>query len=183
MNQRASIGGWNARRTGSLWLQGRRASADPRVGYARGDASGVVRSGRAERGARTRRRKGDRRRGRHHPRLHPDRGRPPPAGQNNLAAPFFLRLDDSGKPVRFEGGTLPARIPFQVSKIEPAVGAGVRVGAIIHYLAKDAQHEMYTALAIMQDGNYRIGVMLKVPPQTTAALTFSAHGSCVAKPA
>jgi hypothetical protein len=113
----------------------------------------------------------------------PTEDRPPPAGQNNLAAPFFLRLDDSGKPVRFEGGTLPARIPFQVSKIEPAVGAGVRVGAIIHYLAKDAQHEMYTALAIMQDGNYRIGVMLKVPPQTTAALTFSAHGSCVAKPA
>jgi hypothetical protein len=181
MNQRASIGGWNARRTGSLWLQGRRASADPRVGYARGDASGVVRSGRAERGARTRRRKGAA--GAIILACTPTEDRPPPAGQNNLAAPFFLRLDDSGKPVRFEGGTLPARIPFQVSKIEPAVGAGVRVGAIIHYLAKDAQHEMYTALAIMQDGNYRIGVMLKVPPQTTAALTFSAHGSCVAKPA
>jgi hypothetical protein len=114
----------------------------------------------------------------------PAEDRPPPAGQNNVATPFFLRLDNSGKPVRFEGGTLPARIPFQVSKVEPAVGMpGLRVGAIIHYAAKDAQHEMYTALAIMQDGSYRIGVMLKVPPQTTAALAFSAHGTCVAKPA
>jgi hypothetical protein len=114
----------------------------------------------------------------------PAEDRPPAAGQNNLATPFFLRLDASGKPVRFEGGTLPARIPYQVSTIEPAVGMpGLQVGAMIHYAAKDAQHEMYTALAIMQDGSYRIGVMVKVPPQTTAALAFSAHGSCVAKPA
>jgi hypothetical protein len=114
----------------------------------------------------------------------PVEGRPPSAAQSNLAMPFFLRLDDSGRPVRFEGGTLPVRIPFQVSKIEPAVGMpGLRVGAMIHYAAKDAQHEMYTALAIMQDGSYRIGVMLKVPPQTAAALAYSAHGTCVAKPA
>jgi len=114
----------------------------------------------------------------------PIEDRAPPAGQVSVAQPFVLRLDRYGRPVRFEGSALPARIPFQVDKIEPATGPqGLRVGAVIHYAAKDTQHEMYTTLAIMNDGTYQIGVMLRTPTQSMNAPAFAGHGTCVSKPA
>jgi hypothetical protein len=114
----------------------------------------------------------------------PIEDRQPAAGQVGIAQPFFLLLDGNDRPIRFEGGTLPAKIPFRVDKIEPAAGLpGLRVGAIIRYAAKDTQHEMYTTLAIMKDGTYQLGLMVRTPTQSTGGPVYAGHGTCVGKAA
>jgi hypothetical protein len=114
----------------------------------------------------------------------PIEDRPPPPGQVSLLQPFSLVLDRDGRPLQFVGTALPVRIPFAVAKIEPANGPPeMRVGAMIHYAAKDTAHEMYSALAIMKDGTYRLGVMVKTPEQSTNGLVNAGHGTCVGKPA
>lgn len=106
----------------------------------------------------------------------------PPPGQIAIAEPFSLVIDPSGRPLEFVGGVLPAKIPFQVAKIEPAAGPPeMRVGAVIHYAARDAAHEMYTALAVMKDGTYRLGLMVKTPTQSTNGPVYAGHGTCVDK--
>jgi hypothetical protein len=42
---------------------------------------------------------------------------------------------------------------------------------------------MYTALAVMKNGTYQLGVMLKTPEQSTSGLVNAGHGTCVSKPA
>jgi hypothetical protein len=110
--------------------------------------------------------------------------RPPPQGEQNLAQPFSILLDRNDHPLAFVGGVLPARIPYQVSRIDPAGGPPqVRIGAIIRYAAKDANSEMRTELAIMKDNTYRLGLMLKTPTQSTGGTVDIAHGTCTSRPA
>ena len=114
----------------------------------------------------------------------PIEDRPPPNGQTPLARPFSILLDPSNRPIAFVGGTLPAKIPYKVASIDQAKGPPqVRVGAIIRYAARDQQSEMHTELAIMQDGTYRLGLMLKTPTQSTGGAVDIGHGTCVSKPA
>lgn len=114
----------------------------------------------------------------------PTQDRPPPNGQQYLAQPFQILLDPDNRPIAFMGGTLPANIPYQVASIDPAAGpADMRVGAIINYAARDSQHEMRTELAIMKDGSYRLGLMLKTPTQSTGGAVIIGRGTCVGKPA
>jgi hypothetical protein len=107
-----------------------------------------------------------------------------PAGQVGVAQPFSLLLDRNDHPLGFLGA-LPVRIPFKVEKIEQATAAPpqLRVGAVIHYAANDAEHQMYTALAVMKDGTYRLEIVLKTPQQPTLVPADAGHGTCVSKPA
>jgi hypothetical protein len=108
----------------------------------------------------------------------------PPPGQVAIAQPFSLVLDPRGRPLEFIGGTLPAKIPFKVQTVEPAGGPPeMRVGAIIRYAARDTAHEMYTELAIMKDGTYRLGLVVKTPTQSTPGAVNAGHGTCVDRPA
>ena len=114
----------------------------------------------------------------------PIEDRPPPSGQAPLTQSFSILVDASNRPLAFVGGTLPAKIPYQVASIDPAAGPPqVRVGAIIRYAAKDRQSEMHTELAIMKDGTYLLGLMLKTPTQSTGGTINIGHGTCVARPA
>ncbi|HZK91868.1 MAG TPA: hypothetical protein VFC56_17130 [Stellaceae bacterium] len=114
----------------------------------------------------------------------PIEDRPPPHGQVGIAQPFSILLDRNDKPIAFVGGALPTKIPFKVASIDPAAGPpNLRVGAIIRYAAKDNANEMHTELAIMKDGSYRLGLMLKTPTQSTGGAVNIGHGTCVSKPA
>ena len=114
----------------------------------------------------------------------PIEDRPPPNGQTSLAQPFSILVDPNNRPIAFVGGALPAKVPYQVASIDPAAGPPqVRVGAIIRYAAKDKQSEMHTELAIMKDGTYLLGLMLKTPTQSTGGTINIGHGTCVTKPA
>lgn len=108
----------------------------------------------------------------------------PPPGQVAIAQPFSLVLDPRGRPLEFINGTLPAKIPFKVQSVEAASGPPeMRVGAVIRYAARDAEHAMSTELAIMKDGTYRLGLTVKTPQQSTPGPVNAGHGTCVDRPA